>query len=333
MARPKKLTLDFFIHDSDASQDPKIKALRKRFGNDGYAAYFTMLEILCQQKAVLLDLSKHWQLDSIADDCHLRDAAHLLSIIDYCVLVELFDKQIWESERSVCSLGLRDRYVQSLESRRQDAERKGQSAHADVLSEKIAAMSFSFPPGKPSENAGKLSYPEVIQVESTQTTDYRLQTTDQETEDPKQNTLGQAAPDRVSDSGKKSKIPKPISIDIDAAFQAFWSAYPRKVAKQEAYKAYKALITKRTSPEAINKLLGERARFAWLDTEARFIPHAASWLRAEDFTEEVAVVPSLEITLKQQIEAKSVSDKQAEIEQMRREIEAELALEASHETN
>jgi Domain of unknown function (DUF4373) len=286
MARPKKLTLDFFIHDSDASQDPKIKALRKRFGNDGYAAYFTLLEILCRQKAVLLDLSKAWQVDATAEDCHLRDAAHLFAIVEYCVLVELFDKQLWESDRCLCSLGLRDRYIESLKARLIDAQRKGQSTQAEALCEKISAISLSFPVVFHPENPQKMSFPPVIHPESTQTTDYRLQTTDPEEE---KETIGQARLDRVSPPAEKAKQVKKPKVEYSADFEKFWTAYPRKVNKQEAEKAYKKLIAERTSPEAINKLLEKRIRFEWLDRINDHIPHAATFLRGESFAEEIEI--------------------------------------------
>jgi hypothetical protein len=250
MARPKKLTLDFFIHDSDASQDPKIKALRKRFGNDGYAAYFTLLEILCRQKAVLLDLSKAWQVDATAEDCHLRDSAHLFAIVEYCVLVELFDKQLWESDRCICSLGLRDRYLDSLKSRLVDAQRKGQSSQADALSEKISAISLSFPVVFHPENPQKMSFPPVIQPESTQTTDYRLQTTDNRQQIPDLETKHPVVPQTAktdalaseavaSVTRKKSEVLE-ITERLIAHYNSEWSK--RITATEPNVKAVRGLL-------------------------------------------------------------------------------------------
>ncbi len=151
--------------------------------------------------------------------------------------------------------------------------------------------------------------------------------------DPKQNTIAQDELERVGDSGEKAKKPKKSKPDTNPDFQVFWAAYPRKKNKQDALRAYKALIAKRASPEAINKLLAVRIRFDWLDRIIDHIPYPASFLRAEDFFEAVEAAPSLEITLVQQTEIRAVNEKQALIEQMRREIEAELALEASYESN
>jgi len=46
MARPKRLNADYFSHDSGMRDDPKIKALRNKFGITGYAVWCMMLEIL-----------------------------------------------------------------------------------------------------------------------------------------------------------------------------------------------------------------------------------------------------------------------------------------------
>jgi hypothetical protein len=151
--------------------------------------------------------------------------------------------------------------------------------------------------------------------------------------DPKDLTLVQDEPERVSDSGKKaSRAKKPIA-EIDTEFETFWTAYPRKEAKQDALKAFKSLIGKKVTPNSISKLLEERKRFQWLERDKQYIPLPASFLRGESFAEEIEADPSIEISLKQQMVAKALNDKRSEIEQMQREIEAELALEASHDAN
>ncbi|MCY6354344.1 Lin1244/Lin1753 domain-containing protein [Clostridium sp. ZS2-4] len=46
MARPKKLGMDYFPHDCDASNDERVEGLRAVHGDDGYAFYFILLECL-----------------------------------------------------------------------------------------------------------------------------------------------------------------------------------------------------------------------------------------------------------------------------------------------
>lgn len=58
MARPRKENMDYFPHDTDASSDEKIDAMRALFGNDGYAFYFILCERIYRTSTAELDISK-----------------------------------------------------------------------------------------------------------------------------------------------------------------------------------------------------------------------------------------------------------------------------------
>ena len=58
MARPLKEGLDYFPHDTDASNDEKIEALRALFNNDGYVFYFILLERIYRTANAELDVFK-----------------------------------------------------------------------------------------------------------------------------------------------------------------------------------------------------------------------------------------------------------------------------------
>ena len=103
MGRPKKLTLDFFMHDANASSNLKIRVLENKFGNEGYSTYFKLLELLCQSDGMKLDASSAEYLEVLAVDFYLRDIQHLLNIIQSCADIGLFDKQLWESRRVIFS--------------------------------------------------------------------------------------------------------------------------------------------------------------------------------------------------------------------------------------
>jgi len=46
MARPKKDNAEYFSHDADMRNDTKIRALRRKFGLEGYAIWCMLLEYL-----------------------------------------------------------------------------------------------------------------------------------------------------------------------------------------------------------------------------------------------------------------------------------------------
>jgi len=69
------------------------------------------------------------------------------------------------------------------------------------------------------------------------------------------------------------------------SFETFWQAYPRRVAKAEARKAYDKAI-KTVSHQTIMDGVQRYAVYTQ-STEHRFIKHPASWLRAECWEDEL----------------------------------------------
>ena len=137
MARPKKLTLDFFVHSSNARSDRRIKSLRRREKNDGYATYYILLEMSCAENDMKLDLSNDITIEDVAEECGLRDVAHLYKVIESCISVGLFNAQLWRSDRIIFSDDLYASYLDRLEERKATAERKNRSVEAKSLQEKI----------------------------------------------------------------------------------------------------------------------------------------------------------------------------------------------------
>lgn len=74
----------------------------------------------------------------------------------------------------------------------------------------------------------------------------------------------------------------------DARFARFWSAYPKKVAKADAYKAWNKLTPDEALTDrivaAVNTATGTEA---WRKDDGQFIPHPATFLRGRRFDDEV----------------------------------------------
>jgi len=65
-------------------------------------------------------------------------------------------------------------------------------------------------------------------------------------------------------------------------FELFWSAYPRKVAKGAARKAWAATAGKRPPvAEIVSAVTTQAETEQWREAGGQFIPHPATWLRAE----------------------------------------------------
>jgi hypothetical protein len=78
---------------------------------------------------------------------------------------------------------------------------------------------------------------------------------------------------------------------MNSDFEAFWAAYPKKVAKGDARKAWTQTAAIRPPMkyllEAVEKHCQQEA---WRKDGGKFIPHPATWLRAERWEDQIEVV-------------------------------------------
>ena len=82
----------------------------------------------------------------------------------------------------------------------------------------------------------------------------------------------------------KSCMPK----QMQDSFDVFWAAYPKKVSKGDARKAWKQI---QPSSELLTKMLSVLGRAktcsSWKKDGGQYIPHPATWLRAEGWDDEI----------------------------------------------
>ncbi|UBZ15348.1 DUF4373 domain-containing protein [Flagellimonas marinaquae] len=118
MPRPKKYNADYFSHDADMRNDPKIKALRRKFGLPGYAVWNMMLEILTDS-----DFFEHeWNelsMELLAGDFDV-EPEFLKEVIEYCFLLKLLKNE----EDKIFSEKMKDRFESLLDRRNRDVKRK-----------------------------------------------------------------------------------------------------------------------------------------------------------------------------------------------------------------
>lgn len=89
-------------------------------------------------------------------------------------------------------------------------------------------------------------------------------------------------------SPQPSAPPATPGTDTAAAFDAFWQAYPRRVAKADARKAYASALKAGADPQHITDAAGRHA--AHWSAEGRaptYVPYPATWLRRESYNDEL----------------------------------------------
>lgn len=125
------------------------------------------------------------------------------------------------------------------------------------------------------------------------------QTTDGQPQDGRRKAKGRVDQSR-QDQTKESKDPPSPSGEgettgrsaIEVRFAEFWSAYPKKVAKQYALKAWKRLKPDADLHDRIMRAVDAQKRSEqWRRENGRYIPNPATWLNGgqwENETEEVS---------------------------------------------
>lgn len=72
-----------------------------------------------------------------------------------------------------------------------------------------------------------------------------------------------------------------------SVFAKFWLAYPKKVAKQDACKAFEKLhLVNGDFEKVLSSLEAAKQSEQWLRENGKFIPHAATWLNGRRFEDE-----------------------------------------------
>jgi len=108
MGRPRKQTVDQFLHD--VHHGKTIKILEKKWQNDGYAFWFKLLENLCNAPGHYLCFDKEhedeWQF--FLDDA-LVDEDTGSSILDLLAKMDTIDEDLWTEKRIIWSQNLVDR--------------------------------------------------------------------------------------------------------------------------------------------------------------------------------------------------------------------------------
>lgn len=116
--------MKWFQHESNARNDIKLKMLQKAFGNDGYAVYFKMLEIIAEY-ANEKNLNEWGFVDrfhdtqTLAEECNIN-AERLADILKKCNELDLFEKK---NHRLYC-----DKILKRLDNYAQQVRRKAKNS-------------------------------------------------------------------------------------------------------------------------------------------------------------------------------------------------------------
>ena len=215
MARPKKTTVDYFPHYCQHKKTMYI--LEQRYGNDGYAFWFKLLELLgdteghyinCNNEATWEFLQAKTRLDS--NLCH--------EILNLLAKLDAIDPELW-AQKVVWSQNFVDGIADVYKNRRTNV------------------------PSKPDLNSFYRQKPRQDEVSTDKNPQSKVKESKVNKSTLQNSTVCSAEVEtHDTDNGEGPKTPGVNEYPAD--FEAFWQAYPkaRRKEKRAAFKAWKTRL-------------------------------------------------------------------------------------------
>ena len=151
MARPTKDTVNFFPHFVKGGRT--IFILENKFGNDGYAFWFKLLELLCDSDGQTFDCSQQGNWQYLLARSRV-DAQQAEAIIAELVNIGKIDGELWRNKRTIWVQNLVNNLAPIYRKRKEAAPTRADYGTKDTEEQE-------FPERKSDENA--VSAPETRQ--------------------------------------------------------------------------------------------------------------------------------------------------------------------------
>lgn len=102
MARPIKQGMDYFPHDTDASNDEKLEMFEASYGLEGYAFYFKLLERIYRSPDFMLDCANPAVIATTLKRLGMR-RDRFDKMVESAVEVGLFSRSLWKTSAKLSS--------------------------------------------------------------------------------------------------------------------------------------------------------------------------------------------------------------------------------------
>lgn len=253
MARPRKTGLDYFPHDVDATTDPKLEPAIMRFGAAAYAFFFVHLEYCYRSDDLSVDIS---ETETGAEMREVIQRKLHISSEDYSAILQsllrhgAFDAEFFRQTGRLTSNGIKKRAGKVFEKREKDNKRY-EGAVSSTISEAEIERKQAETGAETQQSIAKKSTAKKSRTQ--------------------ESVLSGDASDEGDAGAKKSTI--------EARFDEFWGAYPKRVGKQAALKSWKRIAPTAELHGKIMQAVNEQKRWdQWCRDNGRYIPNPATWL-------------------------------------------------------
>lgn len=118
MARPHKIGLDYFPHDTDASNDMKMQSLLSLCGIAGIGFYWYIIERIYKENDFMLDVSDAETVQILCRNMSVTQQKYN-RYLEVCLKYGLFDKNLYKESGKLCSDGIMKRAKVVVEKRKE----------------------------------------------------------------------------------------------------------------------------------------------------------------------------------------------------------------------
>lgn len=122
MPRPQKTGAEWFSHDANARNSKEIKAIRNKYGLEGVAVYWMVIETLTGLKDNRL-LWDDLERELVAGDLGV-ESDYLFNFLTYCITLRLFVLAEFGPDHYLISPDLNERLRPLYEKRKKDRDRR-----------------------------------------------------------------------------------------------------------------------------------------------------------------------------------------------------------------
>jgi hypothetical protein len=98
VGRNCKYIVDYFPHDTDASDGRTLTIIQTKYGNDGYAFWFKLLQLLGRTEGHFFDFTTPADWEFLLAKMHFTSAEKALEILNTLATLGAIDKRLFEAK-------------------------------------------------------------------------------------------------------------------------------------------------------------------------------------------------------------------------------------------
>ncbi len=250
MARPEKNTVEYFPHYVNSGKT--LFTLEKKFGNDGYAFLFKVLEALGKSENHFIDCRNpaDWEFLLAITNVSEVSATEMMELL---TKLGTFDEELW-SHKIIFSANFIENIKSVYERRKRKCLQKlDLCKHLQIKCKQ------------------KLASTEVSVNESTQSKVKESKEKESEVkETSEQNSFAREDNEKMTQKD----------------FEDFWNIYPKKRSKQKAQEKFLKL-PREFLPKILRAVREQKESHEWQKEGGQFIPHPTTWLNGKRWEDEI----------------------------------------------